>query len=178
MLLVCGGLGWLIHDIREQEAVVKMIEELNGSVQFGEQSFLGRMGVVRSLFGEHAFAKVYFVRFGPETTNAHIVQLKKLKGLQSLSLHHNQVSDLSPLAGMSELTMLDLYDIPVSDLTPLAGLTGLTWLDLGGTQVSDLSPLATLANLQQLYLTNTPASDEEVDQLQQALPNCNITRQR
>ena len=41
-------------------------------------------------------------------------------------------------------------------------------------QVSDLSPLAELKNLEQLYVSRTKVSEEQVQKLRQALPNCEI----
>ncbi len=41
-------------------------------------------------------------------------------------------------------------------------------------QVSDLSPLAELKILGKLDLNNTQISDEQVQELRQALPNCEI----
>ena len=69
-----------------------------------------------------------------------------------------QVSDRSPLVGLSGLTNLTLAGTPVSDLSPLAGLRGLTSLDLNSTPVSDLSPLAGLVNLRYVHL----GMDQEV----------------
>jgi hypothetical protein len=46
------------------------------------------------------------------------------------------------------------------------------WLD--GTQVSDLSPLAGCKNLRDLSMQETPVSDEQVQLLLQALPDCKI----
>ena len=102
MLLVGCGLGWLIHGVRERAAVVQMLEQ-HGEVEFGEPNFFGRLGVVQSLFGEHAFAPVTSVTLRHGTTAAHVLQLKKLKELKSLSLIQVPVSDLSPLAGLSGL---------------------------------------------------------------------------
>ena len=115
MLLVGCGLGWLIRDVREQQAVVRMIVEHGGIVAFDEHSFLGRLAVVRSLFGEHAFSPIIGVVLrGPDTTDAHLLPLKKLKKLKYLSLSGTRVSDLSPLAGLSGLTTLNLERTGVS----------------------------------------------------------------
>ena len=186
MLLVScglGWLGWLMHDVREQATVVKFIEQ-HGEVEFGAPNFLGRMRVVRSLLGEHAFAPIKSVTLRSGVTDAHLLQFlqhKKLKELQSLSLIGIPVSDLSPLAGLTELTNLDLArtqvkdlsplaglnrltevrlgGAPVSDLSPLAGLSRLTWLDLARTRVSNLSPLSGLSGMTRLDLDGTPVSD-------------------
>ena len=56
-------------------------------------------------------------------------------------LRRSSVSDLSPLAGLTNLRELLLTDNSVSDLSPLAELNGLTFLQIVGNLVSDLSPL-------------------------------------
>lgn len=74
--------------------------------------------------------------------------------LTTLTLDFCQVSDLRPLAELTQLTMLHLRGCDeMSDLSFLAGLTRLTRLDLSGCeQVSDLRPLAELTQLTWLNL--------------------------
>ena len=48
------------------------------------------------------------------------------------------------------------------------------YLYLYATQVSDLTPLANLKRLQVLNLGHTQVNVEQVQALQQALPNCKI----
>ena len=77
--------------------------------------------------------------------------------LNTLHLDRNQVSDLSPLAGLIGLRALFLYHNPVSDISPLKGLKNLRDLHLTNTPVSDLSPLArSLTTLRTLYLGDRP----------------------
>ena len=71
----------------------------------------------------------------------------------------NSVSDLSPLAGLTNLTWLNLGFNSISDISAVTGLTNLTWLNLSGNSVSDLSPLAGLTNLKGLFLYNNSISD-------------------
>ncbi|MBW4460651.1 MAG: leucine-rich repeat domain-containing protein [Nodosilinea sp. WJT8-NPBG4] len=78
---------------------------------------------------------------------------------KSLSLSQTQVSDLSPLSGLTQLSELYLDQTQVSDLSPLSGLTQLRILSLSQTQVSDLSPLSGLTQLSELYLDQTQVSD-------------------
>ena len=125
MTALCVGLAWLVHDVREQEAVLKMIEELNGIVVFDEPSFFGCWSTVRALFGEHAFAPITYVevcqrtvKVGQRTTDAHLLPLKKLKKLHTLQLINTQVTDLLPLAGLSGLTTLDLRGTKVNNVSP------------------------------------------------------------
>ena len=74
-------------------------------------------------------------------------------------VNSNDISDLTPLAGLANLTWLTLTNTGVSDLTPLAGLTNLTRLSLGRNSVADLTPLAGLTNLTELWLWNNNLSD-------------------
>ena len=86
--------------------------------------------------------------------------LEFFKNLETLVFYDNQVSDISPLAGLSKLTKLNLaYNGHISDLTPLATLTGLTSLDLRNNSISDLTPLAGLTKLTGLYLEFNQISD-------------------
>jgi len=54
----------------------------------------------------------------------------------------------------------------------------LEFLTLAGTRITDvgLEQLVGMTNLKQLILFKTQITDEGVKKLQQALPNCRITR--
>ncbi len=71
----------------------------------------------------------------------------------------NQVSDLSPIAGLTGLRLLFLHNNPISDISPLRGLKNLDYLVLNGTLVSDLSLVRGLTNLTQLVLDDTLVTD-------------------
>ena len=62
-------------------------------------------------------------------------------------INSNSIEDLSPLAGLTNLTGLTLNQNDITDLSPLAGLTNLIWLDVGGNNVSNISPVSGLINL-------------------------------
>ncbi len=79
--------------------------------------------------------------------------------LSRLSLNGNQISDLSPIAGLTGLHALWLRDNPVSDLSPLKPLINLTLLVIDNTHVSNLSPLAGLTNLNELGASTPLISD-------------------
>ena len=67
-------------------------------------------------------------------------------------INSNSIKDLSPLAGLTNLTSLNLSQNNITDLSPLAELTNLTWLDIGGNNLSNISPVAELTNLTALRL--------------------------
>ncbi len=69
---------------------------------------------------------------------------------------------------------VNLSNTQVSDLSPLAELKNLERLWVQRTQVSNLSPLSELKNLEMLCLQTKQVSDEQVQELMQTLPNCEI----
>ena len=89
----------------------------------------------------------------------HLTGLQCARALEWLAFSVNQISDLSPLAGLTALEVLYLWDNQISDLSPLAGLTALEELYLWHNQISDLSPLAGLTALRVLELPNNQISD-------------------
>ena len=101
-------------------------------------------------------------------------EITRLGNLAALSLSSTQVSDLTPLQGLTSLASLNLYRTQVSDLKPLASLTDLQTLDISRTQVSDLSVLVPLGDfrkrssydrmgiLKGFFRNEPPASTHEV----------------
>ena len=79
--------------------------------------------------------------------------------LRRINISHNQVSDISPVAGLIELRELWITDNPVSDISPVKGLTNLTHLGFERCQVSDISPVRGLTNLTHLEFDESPVSD-------------------
>jgi Leucine-rich repeat (LRR) protein len=152
-----GWVGWRLGQARRERATTTWIEEMGGEVSR------------RSLFS----GRVWSVSF-QNTPVSDLSPLAELKSLETLALHNTQVSDLSLLAELKNLKQLYLSNMQVSDLSPLSELKNLEGLGLYGTQVSDLSPLAELKNLEWLGLEDTQVSEEQVQELRQALPNCNI----
>ena len=108
-----------------------------------------------------------------EARNANISDLTGLEGatnLKELELgredvgdgswqNSNSVSDLSPLAGLTQLEGLNLRQNAVKDISALAGLTHLTHLSVEENRVSDVSALIRLTNLVDLWLDGNQISD-------------------
>ena len=85
--------------------------------------------------------------------------LSGLTNLTLLALGYNNISDLSSLAGLTNLTELRLRNNNITDISAVAGLTNLTLLALGNNSVSDLSTLSGLTNLTVLLLWHNAISD-------------------
>ena len=90
---------------------------------------------------------------------ASLAGLEYCLNLRMVDIDGNQVSDLSPLAGLASLTRLRGSGNQISDISPLALLTNLTELDLGNNQISDISPLSGLVNLTSLELSDNQIGD-------------------
>ena len=81
-----------------------------------------------------------------------ITGIQCFSSLNDLMLGKNQVSDLTPLASLTELRNLNLAynDLFYSSLEPLGNLTQLTFLSLEATAVTSLEGLQPLTALQEL----------------------------
>ncbi len=80
--------------------------------------------------------------------------------LHQLNVGHNQnISDLSPIAGLLNLTGLSINDNSISDLSPLSELTNLSYINISHNQISDLSRLESLKNLDTFHSWGNFLSD-------------------
>ncbi len=88
-----------------------------------------------------------------------ISPLAKLTNLQTLDIYDNSISALSPLANLTQLKTLTFLRGYVRDLSPLANLTQLTELTISDNSITDIRPLAGLTQLTKLSLYSNPLSD-------------------
>jgi internalin A len=93
-----------------------------------------------------------------ETTNCDVAD-QNLSLRSMLDLSDNKISDIKPLASLTNLELLSLNDNKISDIKPLASLTKLTFLTLDKNQLIDVKPLASLTNLTQLWLAKNQIID-------------------
>ena len=87
----------------------------------------------------------------------------------------NNLTDVSALAGLNQLTSLRLDGNQLTDeqLKHLAEFTQLTSLSLFNSQLTDLSPLLGLKQLTYLEIRSNPNLTKiEVEKLRKALPKC------
>ncbi len=90
---------------------------------------------------------------------ASIQGLEYATNLTYLNLNGNQISDMSPVTGLTKLTHLDIWDAPINDISFVSGLTNLTFLSAGGNDVSDMSAVAGLTKLTSLSLECSQVSE-------------------
>ena len=97
---------------------------------------------------------------GNEITD--VSSLSSLSDLTSLSLSENRVANIDGLGALTKLKSLNLYgNSKVADISPLAGLINLTDLILSRNRIVDVSPLAGLTKLQTLTLDQNRIADFE-----------------
>lgn len=77
----------------------------------------------------------------------------KLNSKTALGFFAKNISDLSPMEGLTSLQFLFLDRNNVSDLSPLDGLHSLQEVNLTGNQVTNLNALGSLKKLNKLVLT-------------------------
>ena len=90
---------------------------------------------------------------------SNVSPLASLTNLETLNLTATAVSDVSALENLTNLADLDLTATAVSDVSGLEHAVNLERLNLNSTDVSDVSPLANLTNLEMLILGYTAVSD-------------------
>jgi hypothetical protein len=111
---------------------------------------------------------------------AHLKGLTKLKELWLSTAKKVTDVGLAHLKGLTNIETLALEATKTTDagLVHLKGLTRLQYLYLSGTKVTDagLVHLKGLTELKELKLEYIKVTDAGVKKLQQALPNCDISR--
>ncbi len=86
-------------------------------------------------------------------------ELLNMKGFGAKDSWYGKIVDVSPLAGLVNLTGLDLRWNQIVDVAPLAGMIYLKDLGLRNNQIVDVAPLAGLTNLTVLGLDWNPIVD-------------------
>jgi Leucine-rich repeat (LRR) protein len=105
--------------------------------------------------------------------------LADLTNLKELSLRNSQIVNIDALKSLVNLKKLNLSINKIDDIGPLADLTNLEYLDLSNNPIVNIAPLANLKNLKTLYLNYTridenPALWDVIDTLGENNPNIRI----
>jgi Leucine-rich repeat (LRR) protein len=81
--------------------------------------------------------------------------------LDSLSVAHNQISDVTAIPTLKGVTELNVRNNQIANLEPILQLTALVMLDAGGNLIDDLSDIGMLSELRQLFLDSNKLSSLE-----------------
>jgi len=79
--------------------------------------------------------------------------------LEALSLSNLQNPELDVLTSLDTVTVLQVNDCGVTDLAPVASLSQLAFASFQNNPITDLAPLSGLAQLKDLRIANTHVSD-------------------
>jgi len=189
VLVIGGGLGWLVRSARIQHAAVAAVTGVGGSVMYDWQwnnrtsytsdaSYTGgaswvpkwvtdRVGT--DYFGHVTSVWLYAISRDADSV---LIPVGRLKRLEWLSLIGSNISDtgLAHLSTTPSLSRLELDYTKISDagLIHVERLKGLTILSLNGTRITDsgLVHLKPLASLSELNLAGTPITDAGLVHLQ------------
>lgn len=94
--------------------------------------------------------------------------------LESVNLSGNNISNIYSIEWVTSLRKLNLSNNLIEDITAIACLNELTVLDLRNNSVSSILPLIKLSKLEILYLGGNNLTEEQIETLRAALPNCDI----
>lgn len=115
-----------------------------------------------------------------DLASAGISDLTGLQGLaylESVNLEDNSISNIYILEFTNSrftIRSLDLSDNLIEDITPLACLKSIETLDLRNNGISSLQPLMMLTTLKTLYIGGNSVTEQQIMDLQFALPDCEI----
>jgi Leucine-rich repeat (LRR) protein len=101
--------------------------------------------------------------------------LEKLTQLKELNLYSNGLASVKGLEKLTQLKNLTLADNQLTDVKGLEKLTQLKELNLHSNGLASVKGLEKLTQLKELHLSDNPdLTKAQIDQLQKALPECEI----
>jgi len=101
-------------------------------------------------------------RINANSSDGKITDISVLAGMTDLielNLNDNNISDLSPLSNLTKIDYLSLYNNSISDISALKNLTNIDVLNLSYNNISDISALSNMSNLRSLNLQYCQISD-------------------
>ena len=155
LLAVAVGLG-AFFGLRDGGRV-DPVSGLAGEVQRGDQPKLKKAEVpsITIQGTEYSTDLMQLELMGLGLTDEDILDLKYMINLRYLNLDNNDLTDLSPVSGLTDLEQLSVYKNPdLTDLSPLAGLTELRNVNFNGSPVADYSFMAGMTKLEYVQLYN------------------------
>ncbi|MES2793442.1 MAG: hypothetical protein V4719_27770 [Planctomycetota bacterium] len=170
---------------------LRRVRKLPGMEDYGKRRQFAEMGIRKGLKTEHLpqimkdlsalDVGLAIVNLTGSVNLTRDVELSQSKIVCRLIIEHSEISAAAVrlMQGMPSLGVLNLSGSQLNHLAfqELGALTGLRELVLDQASVTDvdLQTLTKLSNLKHLSLSNTEVSDTAKAELQQALPDLQIT---
>lgn len=135
-------LEWYYPDIVEAltgKSIEKSEKITAETVQIGDKSYKTNMKGTLNLTNKNL-------------TDNDIKNLKYMKNVTEIILSNNQLTDLSPLSGLTQLEKLTFHDNNVSDISFAKKLTKLKVFGAGNNGIKDISALSGHSELEELWL--------------------------
>lgn len=85
--------------------------------------------------------------------------LQWFRNLEQVDLYNCGMESLDGAERLSSLRVLKAYRNELTDITPVGGLTGLTELRVSGNRIEDIAPVGGLTNLTKFSCDHNPVSD-------------------
>ena len=161
-------------------------------IQFGCTFGFVRGSVATNTEGYSTFNRLA----DPRYPSKKFAPLKYLTNLKALDLGHNdireldfllphldlrililaqcRIDDITTLVSLKNLEYLELFNNDIKDLSPLAGLKNLKHLNLCYNPFIDITPLLQMQQLKRLWISKELLSEDQIQQLEAALPDCEI----
>ena len=113
---------------------------------------------------------------GNNLTDSDISALSELTELEDLDLSDNNLKNISALKDLKKIQDLDLSYNNIKSIEPLSGMIYLRDLNISNNNnIGDFSPLLGLERLTFLYAAGTGISKEDIDNIRNAIPGCNLS---
>jgi internalin A len=173
VLVLAGGLGWIVHRARVQREAVAAIERSGGRVRYAyerkDQNPIpgGKSrwpGWLIGMVGVDYFETVVFAELFERGSDAEMAWIGRLGRLEELYLNVSN-SDGPPASGLTDAGMVHV-----------AGLDRLRTLLISSNRVGNagLKPVGGLTGLQNLTILMTQATPEGVSGLRRSLPKLRV----
>ena len=154
------------------EALMRKISALEGTQENPDDiPITTGVTIAGSEYPEDA-ASLVLANKGLKTSDLHA--LYEFTALESLSLSGNEIRDISSLADLTTLTFLDVSGNLIEDISSLKSLVNLKTLYIDNNPIADLTALQSLASLRTLSMKGIAISTSDLEELEKALPDCNI----
>ena len=114
---------------------------------------------ITDLTGLEYAINLQYLNLGGNYTLTNLTALAGLTNLTSLELDNCSFTNLTLLAGLKNLQYINLEENNLASLMGFPALTNLSQLDISWNQVADLAPLTNLVSLYWLYANGNQISD-------------------